>query len=89
VGHLKGEAAPCHKGMGPKLNSDIKTSKNESCCSNTYNELLFTEKNTCKLDRECTNLKEKNGHRGMFGSVPHGEADENGNHGGNPSNNSS
>ena len=76
MGHLKGEAAPCHKGMG-------------SCCSNTYNELLFTEKNTCKLDRECTNLKEKNGHRGMFGSVAHGEADENGNHGGNPSNNSS
>jgi hypothetical protein len=51
-------------------------------------ELLFTE-NKRKLDRECTNLKEKNGHQGMVGSVAHVEADENGNHGGNPSNNSS
>ncbi len=29
-------------------------------------------------------VKEKNGHQGMVGSVAHGEADENGNHGGNP-----
>ena len=74
--------------MGPKLNSDIKTSKKDSC-SNTYNELLSTEKNTRKLDQECANLTEKNGHQGMVGSVAHGEADENGNQGGNPSNNSS
>ena len=51
MGHLKREAAPCHEGMGPKLNSDIKTQKRD------------------KLDRECTNLKEKNGHQGMVGSV--------------------
>ncbi len=40
-GVYKREAAPCHKGMGPKLNFDIKTSKIDSC-SNTSNELLLT-----------------------------------------------
>ena len=76
--------------MGPKLNFDTETSKKESC-SNTSNELLLTEKITRKLDRECANLKEKNGHQGTVDSMARGEADENGNHeeGGNPKNNSS
>jgi hypothetical protein len=53
--------------MGPKLNFDIETSKKG--CLNISNELLLTEKNTRKLDRECANLKEKNGHRGAVGSI--------------------
>jgi hypothetical protein len=53
--------------MGPKLNFDIETSKKG--CSNTSNELLLTKKTTRKLDRECANLKEENGHRGAVGRI--------------------
>jgi hypothetical protein len=42
-GIYKREAAPCYKGMGPKLNFDIKTTKIDSC-SNTSNELLLTSR---------------------------------------------
>jgi hypothetical protein len=53
--------------MGAKLNFDIETKKKG--CSNTFNEQLSTEKITRKLNRECANLKEKNGHRGAVGSI--------------------
>ena len=42
---------------------------------------FLLKKNTRKLDRECANLTGKNGHQEMVGSVTHGKADENGNHG--------
>ena len=53
----RGEAAPCHKGMGPKLNFDIETSKKG--CSNTSNELLLTEKSLANLIKSMQTLKRR------------------------------
>jgi hypothetical protein len=60
VGYLKGEAAPCLKGLGPKLDSDTKTSEKGVVQTLIMNYFLL-EKSPANLIKSAQTLKRRMG----------------------------
>ncbi len=69
-GEWKGETAPCHKGMGPRLNLATNVAVAVAVAAaiavviQYINEQLFLNR---QLDWGCANLSETNGHQGVVG----------------------